>query len=237
MIYVTGDTHGDFTRIRDFCKKHRTGYNDIMIILGDAGINFSSYYNDINKKRFIKKIPITFFCVHGNHEKRPNTVFKDTGEQVYKEVHFYNGIAYHEEEYPNIYFAKDGEVYDFNTLRTLVIGGAYSVDKDYRLENGYPWFEDEQPDDTTKNKVREVIKHYNYDFDIILTHTAPYTYMPVEMFLRHIDQSKVDNSTEKFLNEIEEKIKYKKWYCGHYHCNKTIDKVHILYDNFDIIEV
>lgn len=236
MIYITGDTHGDFSRIRDFCNKQQTTTDDIIIILGDAGINFSSYYNDINKKRFIRKIPITLFCIHGNHEKRPYNVIKDN-KHVYQEVKFHNGIAYWEEEFPNIYFAKDGEVYDFHTLRTLVIGGAYSVDKFYRLQNGYPWFEDEQPDDIVKDKVRQVIKKYKYDFDIILSHTIPYRYMPTEMFSPTIDQSKVDKSTEEFLEEIEMKLHYKKWFCGHYHCNKHIDKIHILFDSYEILEL
>lgn len=236
MIYVTGDTHGDFSRIKEFCMKYNTTINDIMIILGDAGINFSSYYNDLNKKRFIRKIPITLFCIHGNHERRPHTVIKDN-QPAYKEVKFYGGMTYWEEDFPNIYFAKDGEVFEFNTLRTLVIGGAYSVDKPYRIKNGYPWFKDEQPSEEIKNKVRQTIKNYNYDFDMVLSHTIPYAYMPVEMFLTTIDQSKVDKSTEKFLDEVEEQIRYKKWFCGHYHCNKHIDKIHILYDDYEILEL
>ena len=40
-------------------------------------------------------------------------------------------------------FAKDGEVYNFNGVSTLVIGGAYSVDKYYRLALGYNWYESE----------------------------------------------------------------------------------------------
>lgn len=41
MVYLTGDTHGDFCRIADFCKRFETSVDDVMIILGDAGINFS----------------------------------------------------------------------------------------------------------------------------------------------------------------------------------------------------
>lgn len=35
-------------------------------------------------------------------------------------------------------------------MKTIVIGGAYSVDKFYRLSKGYNWFEDEQPSDSTQ---------------------------------------------------------------------------------------
>ena len=37
MIYITGDTHGDFSRIERFCEKFQPSRDDIMIILGDAG--------------------------------------------------------------------------------------------------------------------------------------------------------------------------------------------------------
>ncbi len=40
MIYLTGDTHGEFARIEAFCKRFGTCKDDVMIILGDAGINF-----------------------------------------------------------------------------------------------------------------------------------------------------------------------------------------------------
>ena len=45
------------------------------------------------------------------------------------------------------------------------------------------------------------------------------------MFLPFVDQSKVDNSMELFLDKIEESISYDKWYCGHYHTEKEIDKI------------
>ena len=74
MIYVTGDTHGDFSRIAHFCARMNTKPDDIMIILGDAGINFYGGWRDHHKKEFISKLPITLFCIHGNHERRPATI-------------------------------------------------------------------------------------------------------------------------------------------------------------------
>ena len=44
MIYITGDKHGDFYDIYSFCNKYKTSTKDIMIILGDSGINY--YLND-----------------------------------------------------------------------------------------------------------------------------------------------------------------------------------------------
>ena len=47
-IYITGDTHRDFSRIYNFCEKQGTTKDDIMIILGDAGINYYLLGSDRN---------------------------------------------------------------------------------------------------------------------------------------------------------------------------------------------
>ena len=59
MIYLTGDTHGNFDRITQFCARMHTKPSDIMIILGDAGINFYGGWRDQHKKEFISTLPIT----------------------------------------------------------------------------------------------------------------------------------------------------------------------------------
>ncbi len=180
MIYITGDTHGEFGRVEAFCERFQTKREDILIILGDAGINFSRGMRDGLKKRFLEELPITLFCIHGNHEQRPITI------DTYKEMNWRGGTVYYEEEYPHLLFAKAGEVFDFDRKKTIVIGGAYSVDKMVRLMCGYGWWQDEQP------------------------------------------------STESWLDEIEDKLDYGKWYCGHYHTEKKIEKMEIMFENFDI---
>lgn len=228
MIYITGDKHADFREVFYFCYANETTLDDILIVLGDAGINY--YANDKDKalKNSLKEhCPITFFCIHGNHEERPENI------KTYKTKKFHNGIVYYEEDYPNVLFAKDGEIYNFNNHKVLVIGGAYSVDKYFRLSRGYNWYESEQPDDKTKNKVRKLLKDLDNKVDIILSHTCPYKYLPKEMFLEGVDQSTVDNSTEYFLDEIEESTDYNLWYCGHYHTDKKIDKIIFMFHKIE----
>ena len=225
MIYITGDKHRDFSDILDFCLIKKPTKKDIMIILGDAGINYYLDESDKEVKKAVSNLPITLFCIHGNHEERPENI------PTYKEIAFNSGLAYCEEAYPNLIFAKDGEIYNFNNLSTLVIGGAYSIDKEYRLRIGATWFPSEQPSTETKEKVRQVLKDNNNQIDVILSHTVPYKYMPTEMLLSWVDQSTVDKSTELFLDEIEENTDYKKWYCGHFHTDKEIDKIRfMMYD-------
>ena len=227
MIYITGDKHADFKEVFDFCLENKTTLDDIMIILGDAGINY--YLNDYDYllKNSLKQIPITFFCIHGNHEERPENI------KTYKTKKIHDGIVYYEEDYPNILFAKDAEIYDFNNQKNLVIGGAYSVDKFYRIEYGYNWFESEQPTKETKEMVFKKLEKVNFQVDIILSHTAPFKFLPYEVFLSGINQNMVDQSTEHFLDEIENKTNYKKWYCGHFHTDKIVDKIRFMFNDID----
>ena len=71
MIYITGDTHGDFFRISKFCERMNTTKEDILIILGDAGLNFW-----LNKSDY-KSLRITKIILHTSHENRIIIVTKE----------------------------------------------------------------------------------------------------------------------------------------------------------------
>jgi 3-oxoacid CoA-transferase subunit A len=144
--------------------------------------------------------------------------------------------VWYQEKYPNLLFACDGEIFTLAGKQCLVLGGAYSVDKYYRLQCGYAWFDDEQPDDAIKLLAEAKITNANNKVDIVFSHTCPFKYIPTEMFLAGLDQSTVDNSTELWLDEIESRLDYKAWYCGHYHTNKHIDKMHFLFENWEFLE-
>lgn len=224
MIYVTGDTHGHFDRIVEFCEKNETSKDDITIILGDAGIN---YYGsgDKSRKRKLQKLPITLFCIHGNHEQRPKAI------ESYRLNDFCGGKVYIEDAYPDLKFAKDGQIYDFDGKEFIVIGGAYSVDKFYRVARGVNWFPNEQPSPEIKAEVEAVLDACRWNVYGVLSHTCPVKYEPTEVFLAMIDQSTVDKTTEEWLDRIEDKLDYEKWYCGHYHTEKKIDKLRFMFEN------
>lgn len=228
-IFYTGDTHGKIFKITNAIRNGILTTNDTIVILGDAGFNY--YGNELGDKRTkykLNEVGITVFCIHGNHEMRPETI------PTYTTKEWHGGTVYYEEKYPNILFAKDGEIYDLDGRKSIVIGGAYSVDKFYRLRNGFHWFEDEQPSAETKARVEAVLDGCNWEIDQVLTHTCPYKYIPTEAFLPSIDQSTVDNSTEKWLDAIEDRLTYKRWLCGHWHIDKRIDDLRFVME--DIIE-
>ncbi|MDO4555558.1 MAG: metallophosphoesterase [Lachnospiraceae bacterium] len=224
--YMTGDTHGGFSRIEDFCFKHNTTKDDVLIILGDAGINYLGV-RDIELKRKLASLPITLFCIHGNHEQRPESL------PYYHLTQWQDGNVYIEDAYPNLLFAKDGEIYNFNGHKTIVIGGAYSVDKDIRIANHWGWWENEQPSEEIKAYTEAQLEKNDWTIDMVFTHTVPLKYEPVECFLPGIDQSRVDKTTEIWLDTIENKLNYKKWYAGHYHTEKKVSsQFEILFENY-----
>lgn len=57
MIYITGDTHGQFQRIEQFCEKIKPCKEDTMIILGDAGFNYYRNWRDEFSKKKMSQLP------------------------------------------------------------------------------------------------------------------------------------------------------------------------------------
>ena len=226
MTIITGDTHSDFRHVESMCVLAGTTKDDLLIILGDVGVNYYGGKKEMQFKHLLSKLPITMLCIHGNHERRPETL------GTYQQVQWRGGEVFVEPDFPNLLFAKDGEIYEIDNKKCIVIGGAYSVDKEYRLSKNWGWWADEQPSEEIKRYVENRLDKENWCVDVVLTHTAPLKYEPREMFLDFIDDSKVDKTTEIWLDSIENRLQYNQWFCGHYHTNKVVDKVRFLYNNF-----
>ena len=229
-IFLTGDKHGNFKGLKEWCESNNTTKDDILVILGDAGINYYKNKRDTALKNYLESCSITLVCIHGNHEERPKNI--SSYKQIISDK--LNAPCYIEPEYPSILFPKDGIIY-LNKYRCLVLGGAYSVDKERRLLRGWNWFPEEQMNEETKQYIRELTDEV-HSFDYILSHTAPLIYEPRYLFLSVIDQNTVDKSMENFLQEIHDKITFKHWYLGHYHSDDNLsDKIRLVYN--DIIEI
>lgn len=227
MIYITGDTHGDFSRIERFCQRVQPARDDVMIILGDAGFNYYGGKRDQQAKQRMSQMPLTIFSIHGNHEQRPGTI------PSYQTTDWHGGRVYIEPAYPNLLFAMDGEIYDLNGRQAIVIGGAYSIDKFYRLARGWNWWADEQPSPQIRGKVENTLAEHGWKVDVVLSHTVPLKYEPVEVFLPGIDQSSVDKSTEIWLDGIEDRLAYDRWYAGHYHTEKRVARLTLLFESIE----
>jgi len=202
LIYYTGDIHGSTLEIVTFCMRFKPTKDDTIVILGDVGANYFGDLRDNKLKEEFSKLEPTIFCIHGNHEMRPWNI------PTYNAKEWNGGTVWYEEKYPNILFAKDGEIFDIEGTKHLVIGGAYSVDKYYRLSRGYGWWEDEQPSEEIKQYVEKQIKEK--DFDVILSHTCPFKYEPIETFLPGIDQSTVDQAQKNGSTKLKNLLTIKR---------------------------
>lgn len=235
-IFALADIHGKWQPIRDFHLANKLKYKldtkkNVMILLGDSGLNYFFNHRDEETKRKLCEFPFTYFVIKGNHEQRPSICMQKYPDKWHIET-FWGNTVYVENDYPEIKYALDNvAIYSIpcridlddegdlviKNLKTLVIPGAYSVDKHYRLANGWSWFEQEQLSEDEIAAGREIIQHAGADFDLVLSHTCPIIYEPTDLFLSFIDQSMVDKSMERFLGEIEYNIDYKLWLWGHYH--------------------
>lgn len=226
-FFITGDTHSGFntmTRVNNIIqnnpelKSEETG----IIVLGDCSLNFYLNKTDKKYKMMLNNMGYHIYCVRGNHEQRPEYI--PSMIKVYDpEV---KGEVYKEPEYPYIHYLLDGGIYDFDGSKTLVLGGAYSVDKEYRLARGDHWFPDEQLSFQERKEIMDNIVEQH--FDVILSHTCPYSLRPTDLFLRGLDQSKVDNTMEVWLEQVREAVSYDRWFWGHYHANRRIGDKHFM---------
>lgn len=219
---LTGDIHGDVFDLEErIAKIGDASKDDLLIILGDVAFFYSVYHgeirNDEKRREYAAQLPITLLCIQGNHEQP----FREIKA---KEIELLGGKGFKRDR---IYFADNGTVLDINGKKSLVIGGAYSVDKPVRLLRGYAWWENEELSD---NEFEELFKQVkNQKFDWVFTHTCPYNFMPKEMFLAGIDQSQIKNRTEKYLQKIHDNIEFAKWCCGHFHTDKLDGKIEFFY--------
>ena len=237
MIYVRGDCHGDFTWLNGRFR------GDTIIILGDAGINFFLNKRDERTKQHIMESGVILYCVRGNHEARPQSL--STMVLAYDPI--VEGEVYYEPEYPNIKYFKDYGIYTIGGYKIAVIGGAYSVDKFYRIlragcteENNDPrrtfWFADEQLSAEERAAADKLFAEAG-DVDIVMSHTCPYSWQPTDLFLRQVDQSTVDNSMELWLDKVAETLNFKCWIFGHYHVNrKEAPNVMELFDEIKLLD-
>lgn len=166
---------------------------------------------------------VTFLCIRGNHDRNPAAL------SGYRLQPWHGGEAYVDEAYPRILFARDGSVFDLEGRPAITIGGAYSVDKRHRLANGHLWFPDEQLTEAEKRHVEQVLDRRRWRIDTVLSHTCPAAFVPQEALLPSIDQSTVDTSMEDWLQRIERRLDYRRWYCGHFHIEKQVGRLRFLH--------
>ncbi len=225
MILVTGDTHGSYKRLRKHFNRpgREAGPADVLILLGDTGLN---YYGDQRDEPHLKsaaRLNLTLLCLRGNHDRAPESV------AGYRPRTCFEGRVFVDQAYPRLLFAPAGEIYQIEGRVVLTVGGAYSVDKEWRLANGYNWFPDEQMSPDQRAALEKRLDILNWRVDLVMTHTCPMRFRPQEALFPGLDQRSVDTSTEIWLDRLEERLTYSRWFCGHYHIDKESGPVRFVY--------
>lgn len=216
MIYITGDTHGDFSRFKDsITRKIKRG--DTLIICGDFGFIWdgSKAENNILKKIGELKYNVAF--IDGCHENF------ELLEQYPKEE--WNGGKVQRIS-GNLVHLKRGQVYTIEGRKFFTFGGGHSQDIDIRRET-HTWYEQEQP---TAEDVEEGIRNltaHDGVIDYIITHEPPQSLkkcLDIDIY-HHLE-------SDAFFERILSDCVFGKWFFGKCHINKIIPpKFYALFDN------
>ncbi len=244
MIYMTGDTHADFSR---FSKKHleakRLNFTekDYVIVCGDFGLCWANDRTfDYNCKIFAQK-PYTLLWIQGNHEN-----YDMIEEFPIEEWH--GGKVRHIIR-DKVILLERGQIFEIDGKIFFTFGGASSHDiqggvldradphfhelkrvanyKDlpYRIIHE-SWWPQELPNESEMEEARANLEKVNYEVDYVITHCCATSVQ--ETISAYSRQTYEADLLTDFLQELEERLTYKQWFFGHYHMDKNVDDKHIL---------
>lgn len=242
MIFVTGDTHREFSR---FCRKafpiqDELTKNDYVIITGDfCGVWDPIGETDEERIRldWLDKLPFTTLFVDGNHENFDRLA-------QYPEMEWCGGRIH--QIRPSVLHLERGYVFNLEGQKVFTFGGAESTDVEggildpadpeyanklheviqdgamFRV-NGISWWEQELPTDEEMQRGLENLRNVDGQVDLIITHCASSS-------TQSIISMRESNKLTDYLEQIKREVHYKDWYFGHYH--QTIDLFageHVIY--------
>ena len=222
---------GDFGCVWNYDSRYdptRSAFKDVICLANGESKEEKYWLDWLDSKPFT-----TLFC-DGNHENY------DRLESAYEEVDFHGGKAHKIRN--SIYHLERGYVFDIDGATIFVFGGAESHDisdgivrpsefdseralkqklkrmnqqsMSYRVDH-ISWWERELPSEAEMQRgLRELEKHGN-KVDFIITHCAP---RQVASTAGYYD----DNALVQYLDGVEDKVDFKRWFFGHYHENRQI---------------
>lgn len=233
-IFITGDTHGsyDMTKLsrRHFQEGKTLTKNDYVIICGDFGCVWGGELEKSDKwwQNWLDEQPWTTLWIDGNHENHDLLQTYPVEQWHGGRIHKINNSIYH---------LMRGEVFTINDKTIFTFGGGYSTDRAYRKE-GVSWWKGELPTHEEVNYALQSLEKYNNHVDIILTHDAPRDIKEYLGFYNLCDMSVYGEEYEDIHSTLyffKKHIVFQDWYLGHYHIDKDIGNMHILYN--EIIEI
>ena len=245
MIHVTGDTHGTFTRLTQPQNNIKKG--DTIIICGDFGGVWSGSVSEQGKLNELANLPYTILFCSGNHENYDLLEYYDTEE-------WNGGLVRKIRE--NVMLLLRGQVYTIEGNKFFVFGGAKSHDiqdgildpeeENFRIKyeelierdanfriKHISWWEEEMPSlEELITGIENLCKN-NWEVDNVITHCCDEE--TTKELCKKTHREYEPDILINYFSIIKKKLKYKKWYCGHHHMEKNIEKTRVLYR--EIIEL
>ena len=215
MIYVTGDTHGVFTRFLEKRMVDRNLYlteEDYLIVCGDFGICWMPDRSFTYNCRFFDRVPYTVLWVQGNHEN-----YDMLQEFAVEEWH--GGKVRHIVR-DKVILLERGQIFEIEEKKFFTFGGASSHDA------RTTWWPEELPSKREMFEGCKNLANVGNKVDYIITHCCASSIQ--QSVGRMQGQAyEVDVLTD-YLEQVEEQVKYKYWYFGHYHEDRRVDEKHTL---------
>ena len=205
MVYVTGDTHGDFSRFQSSALKRATE-EDVLIICGDFGFFWDDSKNEQKLRRKITELKYTVAFVDGCHEnfdmleQYPITEWNDGKARV---------IA------PNLVHLLRGQIYTICGKTFFTFGGGHSQDFEYRTAEN--WWEQEQP---TYQEIVDAAKNleaHGNEVDYIITHEPPAS---LKDCLRIDTRQRLE--VHAFFEDLIQLCDFHQWYFGKCHLDRYV---------------
>ena len=248
MIYITGDTHANFSRFNEenFQIQNEMTKNDYVIICGDFGGVWSFEEESRHEKEildWLEQKNFTTLFVDGNHENFTRLYNYPIEE--------WNGGKVHKVR-PSVLHLMRGEIFNIDNKKFFAFGGAKShdiqdgilnLDEEEKIYNfrkqgalfrirDFSWWDLELP---TKDEMKNGIKNLEkvkYKVDYIVSHCCPTSIQT----LIGGPSFKNDILTDYF-QEISEKCEFRKWFFGHYHKYRQVNSQYcLLYENIVPLE-
>ena len=228
-IFVIGDLHGDYdlidAKFGDIKDSSKEKY-DVLFVAGDAG--FVNSYETIESKnkriKHLNSLPYIIIVVLGNHENY------DVIEK-FNETSIFGGKCY-KEDGVDVYYAKNGQIFDIDGTKIFTYNGGLSVDKDVRLEYEEKygvkfWW----PQEVDLSNFDEAFNNYLFhQVDYVITHDVPKSiFVKLTPFIPRKFKNYPCPLHDSF-QKLYSVSKFKHWYAGHYHPSYpiTMDKVTVL---------
>ena len=235
-IVLTGDTHGILETgkiLKNQESNNKLGQDDYLIICGDCGV----LWDEETKKESIKHFAsfgTNILFVDGNHEN-----FDMLNSYP---IEIWNGGKVHKLA-DNVIHLMRGQVFEIFGKKFLTLGGADSSDKEYRQEH-ISWWGDERITTDDINEAQKNLAKVDHKVNYVITHT-PST-KTLNSFIDILTQCGEDipyylknkvvaTPSSDMLDFINNKVKYRQWFCGHLHVDEIIGKTQILYS--EVVEI